>query len=126
MSSEIKEILNPTEMSVKFGPAGDADSCQIPEFLRIPVGDESELLRPLSSLGRSNGVRSQTVTRSALKNSKSAFKSARRPLDFNVASKTPKTPEFNRPRKLTKSRSETQMRGKLYTVHTNTRPIRIY
>ena len=101
-------------MTVRFNfvESNDMTKDVIPDFLRIPVGEEADLLRPLSA----NAQEPQAATtRSALKNkARCAFKTARRPLNFSGARKTPedrrkrKTPESGR--KLAKSNSETNMR----------------
>ena len=110
----VKEILNPSDMTVRFNfvESNDMTKDVIPDFLRIPVGEEADLLRPL---GANTQEPQAATTRSALKNkARCAFKTARRPLNFSGARKTPedrrkrKTPESGR--KLAKSNSETNMR----------------
>ena len=109
----VKNILNPTELSVKF-TSNEPSTEIIPDFLQIPIGEEADLLRPLSASqngsDRSNRA-PKAVTRSALKkSSKSAFRTARRPLNFGVGSV--RTPDGEtRGRTITKSRSEMQLKG---------------
>ena len=120
--SVVKDILNPTELSVKFS-FGEPSVEIIPDFLHIPIGEEADLLRPLSASqngSEKNGSARapKAVTRSALKkSSKSAFRTARRPLNFGVGSV--RTPDGdNRGRTITKSRSEIQLKG-LVKIHIN-------
>ena len=86
----------------------------IPDFLHIPIGEEADLLRPLSASQNASDRTNRplkAVTRSALKkSSKSAFRTARRPLNFGVGSV--RTPDGEtRGRTITKSRSEMQLKG---------------
>jgi len=86
----------------------------IPDFLHIPIGEEADLLRPLSASQSASDRTNRplkAVTRSALKkSSKSAFRTARRPLNFGVGSV--RTPDGEtRGRTITKSRSEMQLKG---------------
>ena len=116
----VKDILNPTELSVKF-TSNEPATEMIPDFLHIPIGEEADLLRPLSASqnasDRSNRPM-KAVTRSALKkSSKSAFRTARRPLNFGVGSV--RTPDGTRGRTITKSRSETQLKGLVENRRTN-------
>ena len=117
----VKDILNPTELSVKF-TSNEPTTEMIPDFLHIPIGEEADLLRPLSA-SQSGSDRTnrplKAVTRSALKkSSKSAFRTARRPLNFGVGSV--RTPDGGtRGRTITKSRSETQLKGLVENRRTN-------
>ena len=109
----VKDILNPTELSVKF-TSNEPATEMIPDFLHIPIGEEADLLRPLSASQNASDRTNRplkAVTRSALKkSSKSAFRTARRPLNFGVGSV--RTPDGEmRGRTITKSRSETQLKG---------------
>ena len=96
----------------------------IPDFLRIPVGEEADLLRPLSATG---SQKQETVTRSALRKTRREFSTARRPLHFSKV-KTPEekrqkrtTPESGR--KLAKSSSLTSLkRGSKESTTTTSRP----
>ena len=98
----------------------------IPDFLRIPVGEEADLLRPLSA---SNSQKTALVTRSALRKTRREFTGARRPLHFTKV-KTPEekrqkrtTPESGR--KLAKSSSMSRLKprsGKETTTTTQPRP----
>ena len=109
----VKDILNPTELSVKF-TSNEPATEMIPDFLHIPIGEEADLLRPLSASQSASDRTNRplkAVTRSALKkSSKSAFRTARRPLNFGVGSV--RTPDGEtRGRTITKSRSEMQLKG---------------
>merc|ERR1712106_930313 len=95
----------------------------IPDFLRIPVGEEADLLRPLSASG---SQKQETVTRSALRKTRREFSTARRPLHFSKV-KTPEekrqkraTPESGR--KLAKSSSLTSLKRSKESSSTTSRP----
>ena len=77
----IREILSPSEMTVRFNFTEESETKAkkevIPESFKIPVGEDTNLLRPVS------GGDNRSTTRSALRNKRSAFKTARRPLNFS-------------------------------------------
>jgi len=127
----VREVLNPSDnMTVRFNFVNANDMGEsavkesIPDFLRIPVGEEADLLRPLSASG---SQKQETVTRSALRKTRREFSTARRPLHFSKV-KTPEekrqkrtTPESGR--KLAKSSSLTSLkRGSKESSTTTSRP----
>lgn len=77
----IRNILSPSDMTVRFNFAEESEDKakkeNIPEPFKIPVGEDANLLRPVS------GGDNKSTTRSALRSKRSAFKTARRPLNFS-------------------------------------------